>query len=270
MTNQIPNNGRPDITDIAGPDYDLPSESPAEKTLIICAAPQTGSYELCRYLLAAGVGIPHEYLHPQFAAAMSNRWDLPDDPLGPEYIDIYLQMLRLQRGRNGVFVLNLQMWQFPPSLYSLTGAKVFNGAQVVHLYQPDVVSQIMSYRAAMHTGVWDFSGRPTLPPRPYPATTHENLDLFESDLNTVLGEDTGFRRLFAMLGISPIFLTTPQLFAAPKEIVCELARLVGVEPDIASLDAMLAASEPYAAGADEQKLAYEDISTPLQKRFFGL
>jgi LPS sulfotransferase NodH len=107
-------------------------------------------------------------------------------------------------------------------------------------------------------------------PRPYPATTQENVDLFQSDLNFLIEEDAGFRRLFAMIGISPIFLTTPQLFAAPKEIVCELARLVGVEPDIASLDAMVAASESYSANATERKLAYEDISTPLKKRFFGL
>jgi len=270
MTGQIPKNVRPDIVDIAGPEYDLPSENPAEKTLIICSAPRTGSYELCRYLLAAGVGIPHEYLHPQFAAAMSNRWDLPGDPLSREYIDFYLQMLRLQRGRNGVFALNLQMWQFPQSLYSLAGAKLFNGARVVHLYRPDIVSQITSWRVAMHTGVWDFSGRHTEAPRPYPATTRENVDLFESDLNFVIGEDAGFRRLFAMIGISPIFLTTPQLFAAPRDIVCELARQLEVEPDLASLDATLAASEPYSANATEQKLAYEDISIPLKKRFFAL
>lgn len=122
----------------------------------------------------------------------------------------------------------------------------------------------------MHTGVWDFSGRQTVAPRPYPATTQENVDLFQSDLNFLIEEDAGFRRLFAMIGISPIFLTTPQLFAAPKEIVCELARLVGVEPDIASLDAMVAASESYSTNAAERKLAYEEISTPLKKRFFGL
>jgi hypothetical protein len=64
---QIPLDRRPDLVDLAGPDYDVAVTERANKTLIICSAPRTGSYELCRFLLAAGLGIPFEYMHPQFA-----------------------------------------------------------------------------------------------------------------------------------------------------------------------------------------------------------
>ncbi len=50
---------RPDLVEMAGPEYDLASPEPARKTLLICSAPRTGSYELCRFLIAAGIGIPH-------------------------------------------------------------------------------------------------------------------------------------------------------------------------------------------------------------------
>src|ERR1700682_5669733 len=49
---------RPDTIDLIGPEFDCPSPEPARRTLIICAAPRTGSYELCRHLVAAGLGAP--------------------------------------------------------------------------------------------------------------------------------------------------------------------------------------------------------------------
>jgi hypothetical protein len=70
---QIPLDRRPDLIDLAGPDYDVAVTERANKTLIICSAPRTGSYELCRFLLAAGLGIPFEYMHPQFASQIAPR-----------------------------------------------------------------------------------------------------------------------------------------------------------------------------------------------------
>src|SRR5262249_46926917 len=78
---QIPLDRRPDIVDLAGADYDTGPGERANKTLVICSAPRTGSYELCRFALAAGLGIPFEYIHPQFASQLGPRWGLPPDPL---------------------------------------------------------------------------------------------------------------------------------------------------------------------------------------------
>lgn len=256
--------------DLIGPEYDVQSETPADRTLIICSAPRTGSYELCRFLLAAGVGIPHEYFHPQFLEILRKRWDLPEKILKTEIADIYLQLLKHQRMQNGVFALNMQCWQYSENLQNRTGAALFNNAVVVHLYRPDILNQTVSWRIAMNTGIWDFSGRQTAEPREYPATKQENVDLFVSDLDFIAGEDAGFRKLFAMAGIEPIFLTTPQLFQNPKEIVCELARLMGVEPDVAALEAMIASSKRYAPDESARQKAYGELEISLKQAAFYL
>lgn len=267
---QIPQDIRPSAADLTGALYDMPSDAPAEKTMVICAGPRTGSYELGRFLMAAGAGIAHEYFHAPYARTMARRWDLAGNPLDRNLSEIYLQMLRLQRGQNGVFAANLRYGQFLESLMNKTGARLFNGAIVIHLFCADIASQMTSWRAATETGVWDFSGEQTTPPRPYPESAEENLELFDLDVDLVIAEDAGFRKLFAMTNIAPVFLTTEQLFRTPKEIVCELARLAGVEPDVAALEAMIAKSAPYPVSEDALQKAYDGLSSDLKRRAFRL
>ena len=267
---QIPAGVRPTAADLTSAAYDLPSETPAERTLIICAAPKSGSGELSRLLLAAGVGIPHEYFDSSVAREMAQRWELPGDPLEPKYGEFYLQMLKLQRGRNGVFAVNLRYLQYIESLRNRCGARLFHGAAVIHLFCTDIAEQLTAWRVATHTGVWDASGARTTEPRPYADSTEENVELFDLDLDQVLGDDTGFRKLFAFAGIKPIFLTTDQLLAMPREITCDLARLMGVEPDVAALDAAIALRAPGPMDEAERRKAYDDLAADLKRRAFRL
>ena len=269
-TKQIPTGVRPTAADLTSNAYDLPSETPAERTLIVCAAPESGSQELSRLLLAAGVGIPHEYFDPSVAREMAQRWELPGDPLEPKYGEYYLQMLKLQRGRNGVFTVNLRYLQYIESLRNRCGARLFHGAAVIHLFCTDIAEQLTAWRVATHTGVWDASGARTTEPRPYADNAEENIELFDLDLDQVLGDDTGFRKLFAFAGIKPIFLTTDQLLAMPREITCDLARLMGVEPDVAALDAAIALRAADPVDEAERRKAYDDLAADLKRRAFRL
>src|SRR5262249_53035091 len=94
---------RPDTIDLIGPEYDRASQQPAERTLIICSAPRTGSYELCRYLLAAGIGVPHEYFNLNYARRLGERWGFSKSPLEPSELSRYIKVLRRRRARGGVF-----------------------------------------------------------------------------------------------------------------------------------------------------------------------
>ena len=133
---RIPLDKRPDLVDMASAEYDIVSETPAEKTLVICSAPRTGSYELCRYLMAAGVGIPHEYFHPQFANDFAWRFMGIPEPLAAQNIQPYIEALRKNRGQNGVFAANLQHWQLSQALINAPGNSFFKDAVVVHLSAP--------------------------------------------------------------------------------------------------------------------------------------
>src|SRR5262249_50089724 len=155
---------RPDALALIGPEYDRAASQPAARTLIICSAPRTGSSELCRYLLAAGIGVPHEYFNANYARRLGERWALSKNPLESSELSRYIKALRHRRAQGGVFATKLQFPHFDICLRNEHGRELFDKATVIHLFRPDPVAQYASYRSALETGLWDFSARPTLAP----------------------------------------------------------------------------------------------------------
>jgi len=241
-----PSAKRPDTLALIGPEYDRTSTQAAEQTLIICSAPRTGSYELCRYLLAAGIGVPHEYFNPNYARRLGERWGLSKSPLEPSELSRYIEVLRRRRAQGGVFATKLQFPQFNWSLRNEHGRRLFEGAIVVHLFRPDAAAQFASYRSALETGFWDFSARPTLS-----AVVRDSKD-FDSflkqalqELDALMGQDAGFRCLFALLGIRPFFLTTDELFSNGRNVVCKIADIMRLPVNESELERAIELSRPY-------------------------
>jgi LPS sulfotransferase NodH len=230
---------RPDILDLIGEEYDRAPTEPARRTLIICAAPRSGSYELCRLLTAAGLGVPHEYFHDQFARSIAARWSIPGDPLAEDMIEMYVDALRRRRATKDLFATKLQFWQFDRFLRNRHGAALFEGACVIHLFRPDVAEQFTSFRKAMITGRWDFSPRSSSTPQP------DGLSEALNSLDVLIAEDAGFRRLFALLGINPMFFMADDIGKRPCETVNAIARMLGASINRSGLDEMLATSAPY-------------------------
>jgi trehalose 2-sulfotransferase len=266
----LPLDRRPDLVDLAGPEYDTEIGERGNKTLIICSAPRTGSYELCRFALAAGLGIPFEYMHPQFASQIAPRWELPAEALRGENIGPYIEALRLRRVQNGVFAVNLQYWHFSGFLMNNPGNALFTDAFVVYLFRPDIAAQVTSWRVAMATGIWDYSGRRTADPRPYPPTVQERAVQFQQDLKFITGEDTGFRELFALAGIKPLYLAMDELFRAPREIVTAIAEALDVPVNEEALARMIAQSKPYPRDEAAYARATEGLAAPLRQLAFAL
>jgi len=265
----IPLDRRPDLIDLTGPDYDVDIGERGSKTLIICSSPRTGSYELCRFLLAAGVGIPFEYMHPQFANQIGPRWGLPTEPLRAEYIGPYIEALRLRRVQNGVFGVNLQYWHFTGFLMNAPGDGLFDNAFVIYLFRPDLAAQVTSWRVAMATGIWDFSGRRTSEPRQYPPSLQERAAQFQEDLKFVSGEDAGFRELFALAGIKAHYLSMEELFRAPREVVGRIAEALHVPLNESALARMIAESKPYPRDEAAHARATEGLALPLRRIAFA-
>ena len=237
---------RPDIVSLIGPEYDRPSPQRAERTLIICSAPRTGSFELCRYLLAAGVGVPHEYFNPNYALRLGARWEFANNPLEPSEMGRYIEALRRRRAHNGVFATKLQFAQFDRTLRNRHGRELFEGATLVHLFRPDSAAQYASYRRALETGVWDFSGRPTLSPVDRRPTDFDHF--FKQalqELDSLMGEDAGFRCMFTLLGIRPLFVTTDELFHEPRHVVQKIAAALGLAVNEGDLNQAIEQSVRY-------------------------
>jgi LPS sulfotransferase NodH len=265
---QLPLDRRPDIVAMAGPDYDLPSEIPAAKTLILCSAPRTGSYELCRFLMAAGIGIPHEYFHPDFARDFGPRFGVAGNPLDGPNVQPYIDALRKHRGQNGILAINLQYWQLSGALLNGPGNSLFKDAAVVHLFRSDIGNQVTSWRVAMNTGVWDYSGLRTAEGRPFPEDLPARIKQYEEDLKFVAGEDTGFREFFARAGIDPYFITMKELFRDPTDAVHKIAKLLDVPVNKKALKAMIERGKPYPRSEAAYRRATEGLAEHLRYRAF--
>jgi len=237
---------RPDALALIGPEYDRASSQPAARTLIICSAPRTGSWELCRYLLAAGIGVPHEYFNPNYARRLGERWAFSKIPLEGSELSRYIDALRRRRAQGGVFATKLQFPHFDRCLRNEHGRQLFDTAAVIHLFRPDAVAQYTSYRSALETGVWDFSTRPTLPPVVRDSKDFDDfLKQALRELDFLMGQDAGFRCTFALLGILPFFVTTDELFRNPRDVIRNVANIMGLSVNESGLEHALEVSAPF-------------------------
>jgi LPS sulfotransferase NodH len=245
---------RPDLIDLIGPEFDRVSPEPARRTLIVCASPRTGSYELCRYLTAAGVGVPHEYFNAKIARRLAERWDLGEHPLTPDGLSLYIDTLRRRRAQNGVFATKLFAPQFEDNLRNRQGAALLKGACFVHLYRTDPATQYASFRAAMESGTWDFSSRQTSPPRRRPREDPKKYQQQAvKELTMLMRQDMDFRVLFVLLGIRPIFVTSEGFFRDPRIVVRRIAQAVRVPVNEEALERAIAASAGYGHRADRER-----------------
>src|SRR5438046_10004402 len=55
---------------------DQPSFSGQPCKIFICSTPRSGSYMLCRYMINAGLGVPHEYFNPVVMREIAPRLGL--------------------------------------------------------------------------------------------------------------------------------------------------------------------------------------------------
>ena len=236
---------KPDAIDLIGPSFDRPRGEPAAKTLIICAGPRR---EMARLLMAAGIGVAHEYFNPNYATIVASRWGLTADVLSPEHIEEYIAELRKRRLVGGVFATNLQFHQFQACLRNEQGRTFFKGAVVIHLFRADAIRQFVSLHRAWETGRYDFSDRATR----LPVDTGRLWDkefLIKAAHGLAL-QDAGFRRLFILSGIHPIFIESEEFFQKTRNIVEKIGEALGTSINCERLDEAIALSKPYENGRE--------------------
>jgi LPS sulfotransferase NodH len=72
-------------------------------------------------------------------------------------------------------------------------------------------------------------------------------------MDWLLSEDAGFRRLFVLLGVRPLFVTSEDLFINPGNVVTRIADAMSVTVDAQRLTQSIAASAPYGNEQQRQK-----------------
>jgi LPS sulfotransferase NodH len=229
---------------------DQPEYNATPTKLIICSTPRSGSYLLSRYMINAGLGVPHEYFNPVVIHQMAPRLGLGDraaelnwwtrgrrDRLGlrrkeraaeSEFLGDYLSILMARRCQGGVFAAKIHFRDFRRVLDNPLGYALLDGAVFVHLYREDLLQQAVSEHFSQLTGRWGIDDTVTTPPA-------EKPDFFDTAaidraLVDISEQDRGWRVLIARHGAVPMSMSYERLCLDPFAFVEAIAHRLGVDP----------------------------------------
>jgi len=229
---------------------DQPAFSGEPKKIFICSTPRTGSYLLCRYMINAGLGVPHEYFNPfvinQIAprlgfddAFRALQWSPPGrkDRLGlrraeraaeQAFLARYLQALASRRCQGGVFAAKIHFRDFQRVLDNPVGQRLLDGGLFVYLYREDFLRQAVSEHFGQLSGRWGIDDAVTTPP----AQGGDYFDVAAIDraVNDLSEQERGWRVFLARRGAAPMSISYEKLCEDPFSFVEAIARRVGVDP----------------------------------------
>jgi LPS sulfotransferase NodH len=266
--------------------FDRPaSGAPSPRRVLLCSAPRTASWSMCRIMIAAGFGTPAEYFNPQHLPVLARRWDVGVSPRyhlerlrvrlqafrGPEFANAalavqrtvdqaaYLRALFARRtADNGVFSAKIHWSDFEPMLRLNAGAarELFDGAFAVLVTRADKVGQAASLAAAARTGRYGFDGSHRLSPKSKPPT---------SCLRDLLYQDFMWRAFFAANAIPFAEVRQEALAADAEHALLEAAAELGVALPAAQLETAIASEQGgrYAVNARSREAARREIEDLL-------
>lgn len=231
---------------------DQPAFVDEPRKLFICSTPRSGSYLLCRYMINAGLGVPHEYFNPIIMREIAPRLGLgaaieglqwrrrtPMDrlPFGKaarkaemRFVEHYIAALVPRRCQLGVFAAKIHFGQFTKVLDNPVGCKLLSGGLFVHLYRDDLLGQAISTNVAYATGRWGIDDTVTTAPAP-------DMDLndaaaLDRTVENLATDDLGWRVFLARNGVPAVSVSYERVCQDPFGFVCELADRLGIDPGL--------------------------------------
>jgi len=205
------------------PAWDQPRrEASPEHRIVICSSPRSGSYLLCRQMINAGLGVPHEYFRPQTLAPLAARFGVD-----PRDDAAYIDALESRRTTaNGVFAAKLQ-WQRLEE-HPLTRERMLESADIiVFLYRRDLLAQAVSWQISLATGYWSFDATPG------PRADDVSLERPEQTLglmHSLLAENRAWEALLPKLGRRVLTVAYESLVRDQTAFVRQLAAECALPP----------------------------------------
>jgi LPS sulfotransferase NodH len=240
--------------------FDRPRPAAPPVRYLILSARRSGSYMLCRALIRAGLGVPHEYFLRDHVQALAARWEVRTGARRGPVSEAYLEALVERRSCGGFFGAKLQYWQFERTLLSPQGERFLDGARLIYLYREDVLKQAVSFRHAEITGRWGSDGSTTT--RPLGREDPFDPRCIQRKINLLLYDEIGWRGLLARRGLSPLHLSYEQLCADPKGAFTAIGRHLGLD---ARATASLEPEAPSSQMLDDAALKARMLSTFLHQ-----
>jgi LPS sulfotransferase NodH len=218
---------------------------PAEKALIICATPRSGSTLLCDLLRATGVcGAPESWFRRQSLDYFVADFAVTTPRSAPRFEADYLAAaLKAGTDGSGTFGLRL-MWPTVPELsvwldrllpgLGSDGARyerAFGPARYIYLSRRDHVAQAVSRLKAEQSGLWhlndDGSERERV--KPPAAPVYDGAALLDYVKESV-SANRSWEVWFGQNGVSPVRLAYEDLAAKPRTALEQVLSALGRDP----------------------------------------
>jgi LPS sulfotransferase NodH len=229
---------------------DQPEFGGAPTKIFICSTPRSGSYMLCRYMVNAGLGVPHEYFNPNIMRQIAPRlglgadvaalkWRhrslrdrlpfvLPDRVAEMRFLEQYVERLVPRRCQGGVFAAKIHFDQYFTVLNNPVGHRLLDGGVFIHLFRENLLRQAVSRNFSYLTGRWGDDDAVTTPPSTEPNLLEpRRIDL---ELETLADEDREWRLLLARNGLAPLSISHEQFCLDPAGFIATIARRIGIDP----------------------------------------
>jgi LPS sulfotransferase NodH len=229
---------------------DQPDFNGEPKPLFICSTPRSGSYLLCRFMINAGLGVPHEYFNPVVIHQMAPRLGLAERvrdlawlPRGRRdrlmlrlaqrraeaaFLPAYIRILQQRRCQGGVFAAKIHFRDFARVLDNPVGHRLMQGAVFVFLYRQDMLKQAVSEHFGQLTGRWGIDDTVTTTPAAKP--NFFDVSAIDRALSDLAEQERGWRMFLARQGAVPLSISYERLCKDPFGFVAEIARRLGIDP----------------------------------------
>ena len=230
---------------------DQPQASGEPTKIFICSTPRSGSYFLCRQMIHAGLGVPHEYFNPIVMGQMAPRLGLENDirgltwwPRGWKdrlllrrrrapaaelaFLRKYVSFLMARRCQGGVFAAKVHFRDFRRTLNNPIGDALLENALFIQLHREDILKQAVSEHFGQLTGRWGIDDSVTTTPAANP--NFFDPDAVDRALNDLADQDRGWRVFFARRGVIPLSISYERLVEDPSAFLSTIARRIGIDP----------------------------------------
>ncbi|HEY1491048.1 MAG TPA: Stf0 family sulfotransferase [Steroidobacteraceae bacterium] len=230
---------------------DQPEFTGHPKKILICSTPRSGSYFLCRQMINAGLGVPHEYFNPIVMQQMAPRLGLEGDiqgltwwPRGWKdrlllrrrgapaaelaFLRKYLQFLLARRCQGGIFAAKVHFRDFRRTLSNSVGDALLKNTLFIQIYREDILKQAVSEHFGQLTGRWGVDNSVTTPPVAKP--NFFDPAAVDRALHDLADQDRGWRVFFARRGVVPLSISYERLCADPVAFLEVVAGRVNFDP----------------------------------------
>ena len=229
---------------------DQPDFTGEPTKIFICSSPRSGSYMLCRYMIYAGLGVPHEYFNPVIMREIAPRLGLGESVQGlkwrhrslrdrlpfrmadriaeMQFLAKYVPALISRRCQREIFSAKIHFDQYFKVLDNSVGHRLLNRGLFIHLYREDLLRQTISRNFSYVTGRWGDDDAVTTTPMPQ----SDLLDVrgIDREMQTLADEDREWRVFLARNGLAPMSISYEQLCKDPPGFVAAIAQRLGIDP----------------------------------------